>query len=334
VGAGAPAHAATDYDGSATALRVQGLSLDLFPGQAEFDDVPSVVFPDSALGDASFDSSETVAEVPANPLLTAQLLEASSTLVDGAVVSEATVTGLDVGQGVLTADIVQSTCTGDGQTITLDVPQAALASDSPELTGEIQLQPGRSVRVPGVGTVTFNVQQTDGSSSGSASNLVIELDTDLDLEQLREIPEAAEHAEEALREALADLRDSNPVAGEAVPSDAELEQLTLRQLYEVVDQVLAEPPLEQFPDADNLAHLSGTVTVATAECSQAVTEEPVATEPRRPESDVPPAARNRPGPSEPPLADTGSPAAMAGAGLTGLAALLGGGLTLLRSRRR
>lgn len=341
VGVSAPAHAATEYDGSATALNVEGLQLELFPEglpdgvepPAQLADAPrTIAVPDTVEGHAQYQGTDTKLELPDNPLLSLQAVEASSDDVDGALVSEASVTGLSVAGGVLTADVVQARCTADGSTIELSAPQAALQTDTP-LAGTVELKPGRTNEIPGLGVIRFN-EREQGESQASVSNVVIELDSDLSLDVLKQIPGAARQFEDTLQEVVADLSEGSPQLQGALPNP---EQLSGEPLYAALEEVIETLPTAQIPPElrglNSIAHLSGTITIASASCAQEVTAEPDP-EPVPDEPEHPAAAHNRPGPSEPPLADTGSPMGALGAGLAGLVALVGGGWALLRSRRR
>lgn len=337
VGVGAPAHAATEYDGSATALEIEGLQLELFPELPEGVGLPpelaeaprTLVVPDRRVGFAEYEGSDTKVELPDNPLLSVQAVEASSLRDGGKVVSEAGVVGLDLGAGAVRADVIKASCVGDGESIVLSAPQAALETGSP-LAGQVELEPGRTNELPGLGQITYNVQDSS-ADSGSVANIVIALDSNLSLDALRQIPDAARQFEDTLREVVSDLRESSPELERVVPDP---EGLTGEPLLGALEDVVTELPADQVPeqlDLNNVAHLSGTVTIASAQCSQAVTAEPA---PAPVPEQAEPVAVDRAGPSEPPLADTGSPMGMMGAGLAGLAALAGGGWALLRTRRR
>lgn len=339
VGLGSPAHAATDYDGSATALQFEGLRLELFPELPEGVELPpeladaprTIVVPDRRVGFAEYEGTDTKVELPDNPLLSVQAVEASSTREDGKVVSEASVAGLRIAGGALGADVIKASCVGDGETIVLSAPQAALTSNTP-LAGTVELKPGRTNQIPGLGRITYNVRD-GGADRGSVANIVIELDSNLSLDALKQIPTAVDQLGGTLREVISDLRASNDQLAQVLPDP---EGLPTEQLVGALEDAFAQLPADQVPEQlnlDNVAHLSGTVTVAAAQCSQAVTAEPVVAPEPAPEP-VEPVAVDRAGPPEPPLADTGSPVGMVAAGLGGLVALAGGGWALLRTRRR
>lgn len=339
VGVGTPAaHADTEYDGSATALQVEGLRLELFPELPDGVDLPpelaraprTIVVPDTVEGHAQYQGSDTKLELPDNPLLSLEAVEARSNNVDGRLVSEASVTGLRLAAGVLSADVVKARCTADGSTIELSAPQADLQTSSP-LAGTVELEPGRTNSIPGIGRITFN-QQERGDGAGSVSNIVIVLDSDLSLDALRQIPGAAREFEDTLQEVLADLSAGAP---SQLQHGGDPQALTGEPLFSALERVMNEPSANQVPaqqrDLNDVAHLSGTITIASATCAQEVVEQPPAA--AEPERDEPAVAHNRAGPAEPPLADTGSPMGIAGAGLGGLVALVAGAWTLLRIRR-
>lgn len=342
VGVGTPtAHADTEYDGSATALQVEGLRLELFPELPDGVDLPpelaraprTIVVPDTVEGHAQYQGSDTKLELPDNPLLSLEAVEARSNNVDGRLVSEASVTGLRLASGVLSADVVKARCTADGSTIELSAPQAALQTSSP-LAGTVELEPGRTNSIPGIGRITFN-QQERGDGAGSVSNIVVALDSDLSLDALRQIPQAAREFEDTLQEVLADL-SADDAPPELQQDVGDPQALTGEPLFSALEDVVNQLPADQVPpqlrDLNEVAHLSGTITIASATCAQEVVEQPAPAP--DPERDEPAVAHNRTGPAEPPLADTGSPMGIAGAGLGGLVALVAGAWTLLRIRRR
>lgn len=339
VGVSAPAHAATEYDGSATALEVHGLRLELFPKLPEGIDLPpalanaprTLVVPDRRVGHTGFDGSDTVVDLPDNPLLSVRGVEASSRRVGGKVVSEASVTGLDLAAGAVHVDLVKASCVGDGRRIKLSAPQAELRT-TPPIAGPVQLEPGRGNVLPGLGRISYNVRDA-GADSGSVANLVIELDSDLSLTALRQIPEAAWQLEGTLQAVLSDLRESYPQL-QQLPDP---QTLAGAQLYTALEDVVRVLPADRLPDQldlNNVAHLSGRITVAAVQCSQLVTADPAAAapEPSRPDQPAQPVGR-----AESPtarLADTGAPTGMLVVGLVGLAALAAGGWGVLRARRR
>lgn len=338
VGVGAPAQAGTEYDGSATALQVRDLRLELFPELPQGVELPrrlaeaprTIVVPDTVQGHAQYQGTDTTLELPDNPLISLDAVEARSNAVDGRLVSESSVTGLRLAGGVLSADVVQARCTTDGSTIELAAPQASLqAASLPD--GEVELEAGRSTPVPGLGTITFNARE-QRQDAGTVANIVVELDSNLSLDVLAQIPGAARKFEDTLQEVVADLSAALPQA-QQVPAP---ETLSGEPLYAALEDVVARLPSDRVPpqlrDLDAVAHLSGTVTVASATCSKQVVEDPVAAPAPEPEGAAP--VRNRPGPAEPPLADTGSPVGMAAVGLGGVGLLVGGTLALLRGRRR
>lgn len=361
VAAPGTAHAATEYDGDATALRIEGLSLQLFPNGTEGlppelrtaiadlqqhapeelqRDRLRLVMPDEVIGHATYPGTDTKVETPDNPLLTAEALEARSVKTpNGDLVSEASVAGLALGGGVLSADVIRTQCTGDGQAMSVDISQLQLSSNEQITDSEVTLQPGQAVPIEGVGTITFNQQDTDGSTYAEGTNVVIDLDSDLSLDALaRLFDTTAPAVEAALKEVLTDLgRTEVGPDGERplqpLLNEENVDKLEGQQVYDgfdqALDQLAQEAPPELRDALNNIAHLDGTVTVANAACSQATVVEsgpqpaPQQAAPAQPVAD-----------REPPLADTGSPAGMAGLGAAGLAALAAGAWALLRLRRR
>lgn len=360
---GAPgvAQADTRYDGEATALRIEGLQLQLLPGGSEHlppelraaveelqaqapeqmqRDSLTLAMPDQVIGHAEYEGTDTQGAIPPNPLLTADVLEARSVPTGRGMLSEASVAGLEIGGGVLTADVIRTRCLGDGEGITLDVSQLELGSSEEIVDGRVSLRSGTAVPITGLGSITFNQRDTDGSTYGEATNVVIDLDSSLSLEMLARLFDDVADLRAALDQVLADLGRTK--LGPEAP---------FGQLTDGVRQALAEagPQVEdggdqgaegvvdtmpqQMKDAVNqvlagAAHLQGTVTISNAACAQQ-TLTGQAGAPSQPQQAAPvqPAAQN-----QPPLADTGAPAGVLALGLAGLAALAGGGLVLLRLR--
>jgi hypothetical protein len=358
------AHAATEYDGDATALRIEGLALQLFPhgtegvpeelqplieafeeiqsqGPAELQaDTLTLAMPDQTIAHAEFPGRDIQGEIPDNPLVSAQLLEAASVRARGGMVSQAKVSGLSLGGGVLSAGDIRTSCRGDGDAIGLDVSQLDLSSNQKAVDGRVSLDAGTAVPIPGVGSITFNQQETDGSTYGEATNVVIDLRSDLSLAALgRLLDDTAPAVESAIRQVVQDLAQTRfgPQGEQPFRQLGEdADQLQGEQLWAGLDQAvdqaggsLAENAPQLADALNHVARLDGTVTVANAACSQ----QPIARSVDRPQAPdaaapVQPAADS----SEPPLADTGSPAGMLGMAVAGLAALAGG--TALRCRWR
>ncbi|MDQ4085091.1 MAG: hypothetical protein M3165_04660, partial [Actinomycetota bacterium] len=331
--------ASTDYDGDATALRIEGLALQLFPngtagvpaelqplvrafrrirshGPAELRrDTLTLAMPDQTVAHAQFPGRDTQGGIPDNPLVTAQLLEARSVRTRGGMLSQARVLGLELGGGVLSADVVKSGCAGDGATVALDVSQLALGSNQKIVDSRVSLEAGDAVPIAGVGSVTFNRQETDGSTYGEVTNVVIDLRSDLSLAALgRLFEETAPAMESAIKQVVRDLSRTE-FGGEHEPFrelGENVDQLQGEQLWAGLDQVVDEgsgPLAEKAPELatalNDVAELGGRVTVANAACSQ----RPVATgggsqASQQQAAPVQPAGDS----SEPPLADTGSPA--------------------------
>jgi hypothetical protein len=361
------AQAATEYDGDATALRIEGLRLDLLPGATEAtpeqlqplvevlreiqDQAPeqlrrdqlTLAMPDQTIGHTEFPGTDTQGAIPENPLVTADVLEARSVKTDdGGMISEASVLGLSLGGGVLSADVIKTSCVGNGDRITLDVSQLDLSSNEDIVDSRVSLKPGTAMPIPGLATITFNQQDTDGSTYGEATNVVISLDSDLSMRSLNRIfSEAAPAFEDAVRQVVERLSETEvgPDGQQPLqPLGEEAGKLQGEELYkafdDAVEQITAptsEAPEELQNALNNLAHLDGTITVANAACSQATVTE-AAPQPQEPQQAVP--AEPVSDTSEPPLADTGSPAGMVGIGLAGFGALAGGGYVLMRLRRR
>lgn len=331
IGLSAPAQAETTYDGSATALQIRGVKIELlsdFTDQlpSELNDVPtSVVIPDQTVGHSTFSGADAAVEAPDNPLVTGGVFKASSKLVGGEVVSRSSVADLNLAGGVLVAESIAASCTGNGQTITLSAPQGNLKSSALEQTqGEIELRPGTPQTLAGVGAITYNVQANNDERTGSVSNVVIDLDSRLSLAALGDLPIALIELDDTLKQVLADLRDTNPVLGQVVPADDQLDLLATDDLAKELDGVAAQLPDD--PSLDGVAKLTGRVTIAAADCSQVVVSAPAA------EPSDEPLSRNAPM-AEPPLADTGSPAGLAVAGAAGVLALAAGVFALSRARR-
>jgi hypothetical protein len=360
---GGPAQAATEYDGDATALRIEGLQLTLFPNGTKAlppelreaikqlqSQAPeelqrsslALAMPDQVIGQATFPGTDTKGHIPPNPLITADVIEARSEKDGkGNLVSEASVAGLSLGGGVLSADVIRTQCTGDGRQMGVDVSQLQLTSNQDIVKSEIALEQGSATRIPGLGSITFNQQETDGSTYAEGTNVVIDLDSDLSLDALLQIFDITPELRGVLNQILEDLGQTQ------VGPEQPLSDLT-SGLRDALDQ--AGPPLEDAGGEvtgqiiknteqaeavksvlNEVVHLGGTITISNAACAQATVTE-AAPQPQQPREAVPaePVAADT---SEPPLADTGSPAGMLGMGVAGLAALVAG-TALLRLRRR
>jgi len=364
-----PAQAATRYDGDATALRIEGLRLELFPHG--FDGAPpqlkplvdaltqlqsqapqqlqrdhlTLAMPDQVIGHAEYPGVDTQGAIPQNPLLTADVLPARSVRKkNGDLLSEAGVTDLSLGGGVISAGVVKTTCSGDGDTMGVDISQLQLNSNQDIASSEVNLKPGTAVPIAGIGTITFNQQDTDGSTYAEGTNVVINLDSDLSVDALLGLFDTTVPAvRQALEQVLLQLGDTRFGPGGDQPlkqifNKGNLSQLPTdqfeagaRQLADQAREGSQQMPRQAREALDNIAHLGGTVTVANAACSQATTTS-AAQPPTPPQAAPPPQPVAQT--SQPPLADTGSPAGVLGMGVAGLAALAGGLLGLLRLRRR
>jgi hypothetical protein len=362
-GAPAPAQAASQYDGDATALRVEGLRLQLFPNGTEGlprqlrqavaqlqEQAPpelqrdrlALVMPDQVIGQAQFPGTDTQGSIPDNPLLTADFLEAKSVRTKGGgMLSESSVSGLELGGGVLSAGVIRTTCTGTGDRMSLDVSQLRLRSNQDIVRSTVSLEPGSRTRVPGLGSITFNEQETDGTTYAEATAVAISLDSDLSLDALLQLFEITPELRAVLDQVLQDVTDTR-VGGQRLPGKvSEGIRQAIEQIAEPVEQggdqaadeiVRNAGQAEALENAlNNVAHLGGTVTVSNAACAQ----QPItasAPQPQQPQGAVP--AQPVGNTPQPPLADTGSPAGMAGLGAAGLGAVVAGGLMLARTRRR
>jgi hypothetical protein len=364
-----PAQAATDYDGDATALRIEGLRLELFPQgldgapaqmkplvdalkelQAQAPeqlrrDHLALAMPDQVIGHAEFPGVDTQGAIPDNPLLTADVLPARSLRrKNGDLLSEAGVTDLSLGGGVLSAGVVKTSCTGDGDTVSLDVSQLQLSSNQDIVHSQVNLEPGTAVPVAGIGSITFNQQDTDGTTYAEGTNVVIDLDSDLSVDALLGLFDSTLPAvRQALEQILLQLGDTRLGPGGEQPLKEIFSRRNLRaipvdqfeagarQLADEARQGSRQMPREAREALNSVAHLGGTVTIANAACAQATTTS--TSSPQSPQQAVPaqPAAAPT---RQPPLADTGSPAGLLGIGMAGVAALAGGLVGLLRLRRR
>jgi hypothetical protein len=335
----------TEYGGEATALTTSGLSLTLFPADqklpAPFNQIsrpdemtinltPAALGVPTQAGHAEYRGSDEMGALPSNPLLNGDMLRASSTKVGTRVVSEAEIGHLDIGGGALTLDNIVARCSGNGDDIGLSAPIATAGGQTP-LQGQIDVQPNTATPIPGVGTITWNDQVSDNATYGEVSNLVIDLQTDLDADVLQVIPEAMAAFEDVVQQVLMDLKKAGKDAG--LP-DAPIPSLTGQQLYDALDGVLAQVPTGQLPNLNPLLELSGSITLANAACSQDVVTAPINRPPPNQDNNNPPPGQTPPGNDDtaPPLADTGASAWPARAGLVGLVALGLGGYLALRRR--
>jgi hypothetical protein len=340
------AQAETEYDGEATALSISGLKLTLFPADeplpAPFDQIqppPEQVVDlsgqlPSQVGHATFPGVDEPGALPDNPLLNGGGLLASSARVGDRVVSEAKVGYLDIGGGALTLDDIVATCTGNGSKITLDAPLAAMGGQTP-FGGELQLEPDTTTPIPGVGSINWNDQTSDGATYGEVSNLVIDLRTNLDADALQDLPEAMAAFEGVVQDLLSDLKRAGQNAtGLEIPLDPN--SLSGQPLYDLLDDVLSQLPTDQLPDLNSLLRLEGTITLASASCSQQAVTTPIDHNPPQddgnpPNEESPPEGGET---TDPPLADTGVSPWPVRAGLAGLLAVAVGGFLVLRQRRR
>jgi hypothetical protein len=337
------------YDGQATAFQTEGLTLTLFPEDADvpapFDTLPmppeQVVHltPDqlgvpSRVGHADFRGVDEPAELPDNPLITGGGFRAASTRHNRTVVSEAVIGHLEIADGALSVENLVARCTGDREKIDLEAPVGSLTGSGIQEDSSIELEPNTDVPVPGLGSVRWNHQTTDRKTFGAVSNLVVTLNTDLDAEVLQQIPAAMSAFEDTVKQLLAEVKNAGEDAGfPAVPADPD--SLSAQQAYDELDSLLSQLPTDQVPDLNSVLRLSGSITLSDATCSQEVVDKPVNNQPppnqnQPPPGGKPPAAE----PHEPPLADTGASPWGPRATLAGVAALVAGGALLLLRRRR
>jgi hypothetical protein len=339
-----PSQEKTTYDGEATAFQTTGLTLTLFPADeklpAPFNNIPQPseqvielsseqLGVPSQFGHAEYRGVDEPGSLPANPVLSGGAFRAASTKVGGKVVSEAIIGHLDIGGGQLTLENVVARCTGDGAQIDVEAPLGAATG---QIDGEVELKPGTETPVPGIGRITWNDQTTDGATFGEVSNLVIELDTDLDADTLKGVPEAMAAFEDVVQQVLGDLQDAGEEAG--LPETVDPKTVTGQPLYNALDNVIEQLPTEQLPAANSLLKLDGSITLASASCSQEshftpIDNNPPGTDHNPPTGDQPPGE----GRNEPPLADTGASPWPMRAGVVGLLAIATGGLLVLRQRR-
>ena len=339
------AQAETTYDGRATALSVSGLKLTLFPSDAKLPPLFSgLARPDeqvvdlsgqlpSRIGDASFPGIDEPGSLPDNPVLNGGGLVASSARVGDKAVTEAKIGHLDIGGGALTLEDIVARCTADGSKITMSAPLASM--DASGFGGAPELKPNTETPIPGVGSITWNDQVTDGKTFGKVLNLVIKLRTNLDADVLQDLPESLAAFEGVLKQLIKELSQ----AGEknlgldlpGVPAGA-----SGQQLYDTLDQIIAKIPTQQLPDLNSLLRLEGKITLASATCSQEGVFTPVDHNPPEDKDNLPPDEKSPPKGGEsddPPLADTGVSPWPIRAGLAGIVAVTVGGFLVLRQRR-
>ena len=225
--------------------------------------------------------------------------------------------------------------------MSLDVSQLRLRSNQDIVRTTVSLEPGSRTRVPGLGSITFNEQETDGTTYAEATTVAISLNSDLSLDALLRLFEITPELRAVLDQVLQDVTDTR-VGGQRLPGKvSEGIRQAIEQIAEPVerggDQAADEivrnaGQAEALENAlNNVAHLGGTVTVSNAACAQQPTTAS-APQPQQPQGAAP--AQPVGNTPQPPLADTGSPAGMAGLGAAGLGAVVAGGLMLARTRRR
>lgn len=339
----AAADTRTKFDGEATAFQTEGLTLTLFPGDAEvpeaFQDLPMPpeqivhLTPDqlglpTRFGHAEFRSVDEPGDLPSNPLINGGAFRAASIKQNGSVVSEAVIGHLDIASGALEVENLAARCTGDGDKVALEAPVGSLTGSGVPSDASIELEPNTDVTVPGLGSVRWNHQITDEKTFGNVSNLVVTLKTDLDADVLQQLPQAMRAFEDSVQQLLSDVKEEDTEAGfPDVPVDPET--LTGEPLYTELDNLLSALPTAEVPDLNSVLRLSGSITLSDATCSQEVVNRPNNPPPGEDKPDAP-AAR----PHEPPLADTGASPWGPRATFAGLGALLAGGALLALRRRR
>ena len=334
-----PAHAGVEYDGQATALKSTPIVVTLFPEPppdpfATPNPQAIQVFAGGEFGHVEYPGTDTTLDMPENRALRVDGVDAHSVRTDnGNIESLAQVSGLNLAEGALTAGLIEARCVGDGQTV--DIRASIEDINGGELQSAVQLQAGTAVAVPGVGTITFKPEQdTDGATFGRVTNLQIQLDTNLSLDELQTFPEAAAAVEDAIKQGLKALNDDRPF-GALLPDDADIEDFTIQELYDAVELIQQQVPRQEMPDLNSVAHLGGTVTIASVACSQRVTHTttapPSTTPPTTATTTVSPSPTT---PTQPPLADTGSPAGTIGIATVGILALALGAGGIFIARRR
>jgi DNA segregation ATPase FtsK/SpoIIIE-like protein len=344
----AAAETRTKYDGEATAFQTEGLTLTLFPGDAEvpeaFQDLPMPpeqivhLSPEqlglpTRFGHAEFRGVDHPGDLPSNPLINGGAFRAASTKQNGSVVSEAVIGHLDIASGALEVENLAARCTADGDKVALEAPVGSLTGSGVPSDASIELEANTDVAVPGLGSVRWNHQITDEKTFGNVSNLVVTLKTALDADVLQQLPQAMRAFEDSVQQLLSDVKEEGTDTGfPDVPVDPET--LTGEPLYTELDSLLSALPTAEVPDLNSVLQLSGSITLSDATCSQEVVNRPNNPPPGEDKPDAP--AEEPPGarPQEPPLADTGASPWGPRATFAGLGALLAGGALLALRRRR
>ena len=344
----AAAETRTKYDGEATAFQTEGLTLTLFPGDAEvpeaFQDLPMPpeqivhLTPEqlglpTRFGHAEFRGVDHPGDLPSNPLINGGAFRAASTKQNGSVVSEAVIGHLDIASGALEVENLAARCTADGDKVALEAPVGSLTGSGVPSDASIELEANTDVAVPGLGSVRWNHQITDEKTFGNVSNLVVTLKTALDADVLQQLPQAMRAFEDSVQQLLSDVKEEGTDTGfPDVPVDPET--LTGEPLYTELDSLLSALPTAEVPDLNSVLQLSGSITLSDATCSQEVVNRPNNPPPGEDKPDAP--AEEPPGarPQEPPLADTGASPWGPRATFAGLGALLAGGALLALRRRR
>lgn len=339
----------TKYDGEATAFQTDGLTLTLFPSDAKvpeaFADLsmppeqvvqlsPHQLGLPTRFGHADYPGVDEPGELPANPLISGGGFRAASTKHDGDIVSEAVIGHLSIADGALAVENLVARCTGDGDAIRLEAPVGSLTGSQLPSDSSIALDANTETPVPGLGSVRWNRQTTDDKTFGTLSNLVVTLDTDIDADVLQRLPEAMRAFQDTVQDLLSDVRRAGTDAGfPAIPRNAD--RLTGQPLYDALDDFLAQLPTGQVPELNPLVHLSGSITLSDATCSQKAVDTPVNNPPPG-QNQSPPPDKRPPGaqPHQPPLADTGASPWGPRATYGGLIALAAGGALLWLLRRR
>ncbi len=345
----ADAESRVDYDGQATAFQTEGLTLTLFPADADVPEpfntlpmppeqtvhlTPEQLGVPSRVGHADFRGVDEPAGLPDNPLITGGGFRAASTSHNGTVVSEAVIGHLEIADGALSVENLVARCTGDREKIDLEAPVGSLTGSGIQEDSSIELEPNTDVPVPGLGSVRWNHQITDQKTFGAVSNLVVTLNTDLDADVLQQFPEAMRAFEDTVKQLLAEVRNAGEDAG-FPPVPADPDALSAQQAYDELDSLLSQLPTDQVPDLNNVLRLSGSITLSDATCSQKVVDKPSNDQPPPPDQNQSPPGEGPPaaGPHEPPLADTGASPWGPRATWAGMGALIAGGGALLLLRK-
>jgi hypothetical protein len=286
LGAG-PAAAAVDHDGHAQGLRVQGVSVTLFEGGLSVSvnrgDLPeevlqipetTVTLPDLVTPTVQHPPGQhNTSAGPSMPaILSAETVEASSGVTSGVLTSTATVRGLNLLGGALTADTVGATCTADGNAVALDATYEGIGPAN--VAAGFSQAPGTQVTVANL-TLDINEQQQQGTganASGSISALRVEFSGGLSISALEQNPMLLDRVKAALQQFAADAEALQP----PLPMPDLPDSLTIQQM---IDLINGPGPTQEglsrvearLPEFTN--RVVGTLQLADAACAQSVSEE-------------------------------------------------------------